>query len=61
MAAAGLSNREIAERSFVTVRTVEYHLQGAYRKLGINARTDLGAALADEAPKKTGSDPEKVR
>jgi DNA-binding NarL/FixJ family response regulator len=61
MAAAGLTNREIAERRFVTVRTVEYHLQGAYRKLGINARTDLSAALADDAPKKTGSPTQKVR
>jgi len=48
MAAAGLSNREIAERSFVSVRTVEYHLQGAYRKLGIHARAQLGSALAKD-------------
>ncbi len=59
MAAEGLSNREIAERSFVTVRTVEYHLQGAYRKLGINARTELGSAL-EAPPQKTGSEAEKV-
>jgi DNA-binding CsgD family transcriptional regulator len=54
LASEGLSNREIAERSFVTVRTVEYHLQGAYRKLGINARADLAPALVAES-EKTGS------
>ncbi len=48
MAAEGLTNREIAERLFVTVRTVEYHLQGAYRKLGIDGRTKLAEALAGE-------------
>ena len=45
MAAEGLTNREIAERLFVTVRTVEYHLQGTYRKLGIDGRTKLAEAL----------------
>jgi DNA-binding NarL/FixJ family response regulator len=45
MAAGGLTNREIAERLFVTVRTVEYHLHGTYRKLGIEGRTQLARAL----------------
>jgi DNA-binding CsgD family transcriptional regulator len=44
-AAAGSSNREIAERHGVSVRTVESHLQRAYGKLGTSSRTDLGAAL----------------
>lgn len=48
MAAEGLSNRQIAAKLFVTVRTVEYHLQGAYRKLGIRARENLSAALKGE-------------
>lgn len=45
MAADGLSNHAIAERLFITVRTVEYHLQGSYRKLGIDSRTKLASAL----------------
>ena len=46
MAAQGLSNREIAEALFLTRRTVEMHLTGAYRKLGVSGRQDLPAALA---------------
>jgi DNA-binding NarL/FixJ family response regulator len=44
-AAAGASNRDIAERQGVSVRTVETHLQRAYTKLGTSSRAELGAAL----------------
>ena len=47
MAAAGQSNREIAEALFVTRKTVEVHLSNAYRKLEIAGRAELEAALAD--------------
>jgi DNA-binding CsgD family transcriptional regulator len=52
MAAEGLSNREIAQALFVTLRTVETHLSSAFRKLDVSARTQLAAALAavEEAP-----------
>jgi DNA-binding CsgD family transcriptional regulator len=54
MAAEGLSNREIAQDLFVTVRTVESHLSRAYDKLEIRSRGELGRALeepeAGEAP-----------
>jgi len=46
MAAAGLTNPEIAQRLFVTRRTVETHLTSAYRKLGVRSRADLAGALA---------------
>jgi class 3 adenylate cyclase/DNA-binding CsgD family transcriptional regulator len=46
MAAEGLSNREIAQALFVTLRTVEMHLSNAFRKLGVSSRTQLAAALA---------------
>jgi DNA-binding CsgD family transcriptional regulator len=46
MAANGMSNRDIAEALFVTVRTVEFHLLHAYRKLHIDGRRELQAALA---------------
>jgi DNA-binding CsgD family transcriptional regulator len=47
LAAEGVANKEIAERLFVTIRTVETHLNSAYRKLGITSRRELAAALGD--------------
>jgi DNA-binding CsgD family transcriptional regulator len=41
LAASGLSSRQIAERLVVSVRTVDNHLQRAYRKLGVTRRGDL--------------------
>ena len=48
LAAAGHTNREIAQLLFVTVKTVEYHLGNAYRKLGINRRAQLAPLLDGE-------------
>jgi DNA-binding CsgD family transcriptional regulator len=48
LAAEGLSNRDIAQSLFVTLRTVEMHLSNAFRKLDISSRTQLPAALADD-------------
>jgi DNA-binding CsgD family transcriptional regulator len=45
LAAGDMSNREIAEALFVTVKTVEWHLKHAYEKLGVRSRRELGAAL----------------
>lgn len=45
LAADGLSNAEIAERLFVSARTVENHLHRVYEKLGIAGRDDLATAL----------------
>ncbi|MFF0885913.1 LuxR C-terminal-related transcriptional regulator [Streptomyces sp. NPDC003456] len=41
LAAAGLSNRQIAERLTLSVRTVGNHLYGAYTRLGAGDRTAL--------------------
>jgi DNA-binding CsgD family transcriptional regulator len=46
LAAAGLSNRAIADRLYVSVRTVETQLQHVYQKLGVSRRGDLRHALA---------------
>ena len=46
MASEGLGNREIAEALFLTRRTVEMHLTGAYRKLGVSGRGELPGALS---------------
>ena len=49
MAADDLSNKEIAQALFVTVKTVEQHLGRVYRKLDISSRRELAAALAAPA------------
>lgn len=41
----GLSNKEVAARLFVTVRTVEANLSKVYSKLGIRSRTELAQRL----------------
>jgi DNA-binding NarL/FixJ family response regulator len=46
LAATGMSNKQIAQALFVTLRTVELHLSNAYRKLEITTRDRLGGALA---------------
>jgi DNA-binding CsgD family transcriptional regulator len=48
-ASQGLSNREIAQMLFITTRTVEGHLTSVYRKLRVDSRDELPAALADGA------------
>lgn len=46
LAAAGVTNRAIADHLFVTLRTVEVHLTRAYRKLGISSRAELPDVVA---------------
>jgi DNA-binding CsgD family transcriptional regulator len=40
LAAAGLSNRDIAARLFLSPRAVGYHLYKAHPKLGMSNRAD---------------------
>jgi DNA-binding CsgD family transcriptional regulator len=48
MAAAGLTNKQIGERLFLSHRTVATHLYRAFPKLGIASRAALRDALADQ-------------
>ena len=43
---AGLSNRAIAERLVLSVKTIERHLTTIYAKFGVASRTQVLAALA---------------
>ena len=45
LAAAGYTNREIAEKLFITPSTIEQHLTRVYRKLNVKDRRDLPAEL----------------
>jgi DNA-binding CsgD family transcriptional regulator len=45
LAAGGQSNREVAEQLYLSLRTVENHLQRIYTKLGVQGRGELSAAL----------------
>lgn len=47
LAAEGLTNKEIAQSLFVTLKTVELHLTNTYRKLDISSRRALAGALGD--------------
>jgi DNA-binding NarL/FixJ family response regulator len=49
LAARGLANREIAEQLYLSLRTVENHLQRIYDKLGVSGREQLGVALGDRS------------
>lgn len=59
LAAGGLSNREIADRLVVSVRTVENHLHRVYHKLGVVQRAALSELLVTR-PVPEGGDAEAV-
>ena len=57
MAAAGKTNREIAEALFITTKTVETHLRHAYAKLDISSRRELAGALGESQPSRSATSP----
>jgi DNA-binding CsgD family transcriptional regulator len=49
LAAAGRTNREMAQALFMSPKSVEANLTRIYRKLGIGSRAELGATMAERA------------
>jgi len=47
LAASGLTNKEIARRAFVSIKTVEANLARAYGKLAVSSRAELGRVMAE--------------
>jgi DNA-binding CsgD family transcriptional regulator len=45
LAGGGMTDREIAARLVLSVRTIESHLASAYRKLAVSSRTELAQRL----------------
>jgi DNA-binding NarL/FixJ family response regulator len=51
LAAAGLTNAEIADRLALSVRTVESHLYQVFAKLGLDHRDQIAAHLGNSVPR----------
>ena len=54
LAAAGNTNREIAQELFITTKTASAHLSRAYRKLDVTRRNQLAEALVSKTPAADG-------
>ena len=52
--ANGATNREAAATLFLSVKTVDFHLQNIYRKLGLRSRTELAVRLRVPAARPIG-------
>jgi len=50
LVANGLSNKEVASKLFISVRTVEANLSSIYAKLGLRSRSELARRLGSEQP-----------
>jgi DNA-binding CsgD family transcriptional regulator len=46
---AGRTNRQAADELFLSRKTVDFHLQQIFRKLGINSRVELATMVSREA------------
>ena len=65
LVAQGLTNRELAEKLFISERTAEGHVEQIRNKLGFRSRTNIAAWVVEQnsavAAPQTGSDPAAER
>jgi len=54
LASQGMTNKDISEMLVVTRKAVEWHLNRAFKKLGISARQELATALEPDGPADPG-------
>jgi len=50
LVARGLTNRQIADQTFVSTHTVAFHLRQIYRKLGVTSRVELARLVLAAQP-----------
>jgi DNA-binding CsgD family transcriptional regulator len=53
--AEGRTTRQAAAALFLSPKTIEYHLRGVYRKLGISSREELAAAVSARSGRRAAS------
>ncbi|WP_079142001.1 LuxR C-terminal-related transcriptional regulator [Streptomyces sp. LUP30] len=58
LVSTGMTNIRVAERLFLSVRTVETHLGQVYRKLGVSNRTSLTRMMMNDTASGSGTVPE---
>jgi DNA-binding NarL/FixJ family response regulator len=54
---SGGTNRQVAEELFLSVKTVDFHLQQIYRKLGVRSRTELAVLVSRDPDLAEGATP----
>ncbi len=57
----GLSNREVAERLFISPKTAEHHASRIYAKLGVSTRAEAAAYAARHLGANEGFTPTAIR
>jgi DNA-binding CsgD family transcriptional regulator len=58
--AAGLSNKEIAERCYLSINSVKTFIRAAYRKTGVRRRVEAVTWVHEQGLKGTSDSPHRA-